>query len=218
MKLVIANKNYSSWSMRPWLLLTEFKVPFEEVRESLFEDGLSERLRRYSPSCRVPVLIDGDLTVWDSIAICEYVSESRLEGAGWPQDRTLRAQARSISAEMHAGFTALRSEMPMNIRAKRSLTPSAACRSDIRRIDGIWSECRRKHHNRGDWLYGAFSIADCMFAPVVMRFLTYGADLTKESRDYMTCVSENPAVQAWKAAALLETEIVPADEAGEERR
>ncbi|MBU2644319.1 glutathione S-transferase family protein [bacterium] len=214
MKLVIANKNYSSWSFRPWLLLTETGLVFEEVNESLNGDDLKERLGRYSPSCKVPVLIDGELTVWDSLAICEYVSEKYLAGKGWPLDEAARARARSISAEMHSSFQALRSEMPMNIRAKRTIEPSEAARNDIRRIDAIWTECRQEYGNTGKWLFGGFSIADCMFAPVVMRFLTYGADLSGLSQQYMTDLLSNNSVKAWVGAAKEETETIPGDEAG----
>lgn len=217
MKLVIANKNYSSWSLRPWLLLTEFKLDFTEINESLNGDDLKERLRRHSPSCKVPVLIDNGLTIWDSLAICEYVSETCLDGRGWPADPGLRAHARSISAEMHSGFMALRSEMPMNIRAKRSIHPTPAALSDIRRIDQIWSDCRTRNRDKGAWLFGDFSIADCMFAPVVMRFNTYGADLSEQSREYMATTLKNPSLRLWIDAALAETEIIGADEAGKVR-
>ncbi len=215
MKLVIANKNYSTWSMRPWLLLSEFNLAFEEIRESLGGDDLKERLRRHSPSCKVPVLIDGDLTVWDSLAICEYVSEKHLNGKGWPEDANLRAHGRSVSAEMHSSFTALRSEMPMNIRAKRTIQPSASVLVDIGRIDEIWSDCRQQYGNKGVWLFGNFSIADCMYAPVVMRFKTYGADLSESSRQYMETVLNSSSVRAWIDAAMAETEIIEADEAGD---
>lgn len=215
MKLVIANKNYSTWSMRAWLMLSEFNLAFEEIRESLGGDDLKQRLRRHSPSCKVPVLIDGGLTVWDSLAICEYVSETCLNGKGWPADVNLRSHARSVSAEMHSSFVALRSEMPMNIRAERIVHASAAALADIRRVDDIWTDCRQQYKKRGAWLFGAFSIADCMFAPVVMRFKTYGVDLSDSSRQYMDTVLNNTSVKAWINAALAETEIIPDDEAGE---
>lgn len=214
MKLVIANKNYSTWSLRPWLLLSHHNVVFDEVFESLGGDDLTERLRRHSPSARVPVLVHDNLTVWDSLAICEYISEIELEGRGWPGEIRERSQARSISAEMHAGFTALRSEMPMNIRARRTIEPSAAALRDIQRIDEIWSDCRKQAGSRGKWLFGEFSIADCMFAPVALRFMTYGADLSEASRTYMESILEHPGIVKWMTAAKTETEIIPADEAG----
>jgi len=217
MKLVIANRNYSSWSLRPWLLLSEFRVEFTLLEESLGGGGLRERLRRYSPSCKVPVLIDGDLTVWDSLAICEYISEQYLGGAGWPEATASRARARSVSAEMHSGFTGVRSEMPMNIRAKRTVALTEAARRDIRRIDEIWSDCRAQYSGAGDWLFGGFSIADCMFAPVALRFETYGTALSGPAGRYRDTVLGNACVRNWIEAALQETEIIPEDEAGEPR-
>jgi len=216
MKLVIANRNYSSWSLRPWLLMSEFRLDFDLIEESLAGDDLSKRLGRHSPSCKVPVLIDGDLTVWDSLAICEYVSEQYLSGKGWPESPASRAQARAISAEMHSSFMALRSEMPMNIRAKRKITPSLAARADVRRVDQVWSDCRQQNAGRGDWLFGKFSIADCMYVPVVLRFKTYGITLSEPGQLYMDTVLDNASVKAWIGAALQETEIIPQDEAGED--
>lgn len=214
MKLVIGNKNYSTWSLRPWLLLTEYSIPFEEIRESVTQDRIGERLGKYSPSCRVPVLIDGELTIWDSMAICEYVSETYLDQKGWPENMAARAAARSICAEMHAGFNALRAEMPMNIRATRTVELSAAARQDIRRIDSIWSEYTRRYAAEGDWLFGKFSIADCMYAPVALRFITYGIELSAQAGRYVATVTGNSSVKLWIAAAKQETEIVPEDEAG----
>lgn len=217
MKLVIANRNYSSWSLRPWLLLTEFGQEFELIEESLAGDDLTERLRRHSPSCKVPVLIDRNLTVWDSLAICEYVSEQYLGGKGWPDAARLRATARAVSAEMHSGFMGLRSEMPMNIRARRTVMMSEAAAADVRRIDQIWSDCRAQGAIGGDWLFGRFSIADCMYAPVVMRFVTYGTQLSEMAQRYVETVLANSSMKTWIEAALKETEIIPEDEAGEPR-
>ena len=217
MRLVIANRNYSSWSLRPWLLMSEHRLEFDLVEESLAGNDLKERLRRHSPSCKVPVLVDGDLTVWDSLAICEYVSERYLDGKGWPESAGARAHARAVSAEMHSGFIALRSEMPMNIRAKRIIKPSNAATADVGRISEIWSDCRRQYGGGGDWLFGRFSIADCMYAPVVMRFVTYGTVLSGPARQYMDTMLGNASVKAWIEAAGRETEIIPGDEAGEPR-
>jgi glutathione S-transferase len=217
MKLVIANRNYSSWSMRPWLLLTEFGLEFELIEESLAGADLKDRLLQYSPSCKVPVLKDGDLTVWDSLAICEYVSEQHLCGKGWPASAASRAQARSVSSEMHSGFMGLRSEMPMNIRARRVVKPSKSAKRDIRRIDAIWTDCRARYASEGDWLFGRFSIADCMYAPVVMRFVTYGTEVSEQAKGYMETVLDGSSVKSWISAALRETEIIPEDEAGEPR-
>ncbi len=214
MKLVIANKNYSTWSLRPWLLMTEHNLAFSEINESLLGDDVKARLGQHSPSCKVPVLIDEDLTVWDSLAICEYLSENYLQGKGWPTSTTARAHARSVSAEMHSSFTALRSEMPMNIRARRKIDLSEAAHNDVRRIDEIWSDCRQKHQAGGDWLFGDFSIADCMFAPVVLRFLTYDVTLSDSSQKYRLAMLNNPSIKIWIEAAKQETEILPADEVG----
>ena len=218
MQLVIGDKNYSTWSMRPWLLLTAFNVPFEEKMELLSpHDTLAARLLRYSPSVRVPVLLDGELTVWDTLAICEYISEHYLDGRGWPRDVRARAQARAVTAEMHASFSALRGALPMNLRARRRLPLSEAVRADIRRIDDIWTQYPRHHSNGGGWLFGDFSIADCFFAPVAMRFLTYvGVELSEAAWRYQQHISECDAVKKWRAEAATEDNIVAKDEAGEE--
>ncbi len=213
MKLIIGNKNYSSWSLRPWLLLSTFELEFEEIQVSLQQSGLQSRLGQYSPNSRVPVLIDESLTVWDSLAICEYVCEKYLAHQGWPNDQVLRAEARSICAEMHAGFMGLRSELPMNCRARRTVKLSAVALQDIARIDQIWSKCLRE--NGGPWLFGAFSIADCFYAPVVMRFKTYGISLSEIASEYQAFFLQHNALNRWVAAAYAETEIVPEDEAGE---
>lgn len=215
MTLVIANRNYSSWSLRAWLFLRNAGARFQEVRIGLGEPGTRERIARHSPSGRVPVLVDGALTVWDSLAICEYANEVVAGGSGWPAERAARAEARSVSAEMHSGFTALRSEMPMNIRARRRLAPSAAAQADIARVVGLWEHCRARHAAQGPWLFGRFSIADAMYAPVVFRFQTYGVTLAGRNAEYAKTVLADPAVQEWAAAARAETEVVQADEAGE---
>jgi len=225
MQLVIGNKNYSTWSLRPWLMLDAFEVEFEEVLVSLKDDGLSERLGQYSQSKRVPVLLDGDLTVWDSLAICEYVSETYLAGGGWPQglgatksERVAsRATARAITAEMHSGFAALRNEMPMNCRASRQLEVSDAALNDIRRIEAIWARYARKDPKGDIRLFGEFSIADCFFAPVAMRFITYGIELSAPANDYLNSLRAHPSLEKWVVGALQETEIIPQDEAGAER-
>jgi len=212
-KLVIGNKNYSSWSLRPWMLLSTFEVEFEEVQESLRQEGLTERLSQYSPTARVPVLIDESVTVWDSLAICEYVSEKYLMGKGWPQDQALRAEARAVSAEMHAGFMGLRSELPMNCRATRKVTLSAAAKRDIARVDDIWS--KRMSSGLGPWLFGDFSIADCFYAPVISRFQTYGISLSEAAGQYQSFFGEHDVLNRWIESAKQETEIIPEDEAGE---
>ena len=216
MKLVIGNKNYSSWSLRPWLLLSAFNVEFEEIQESLLQEGIKERFGKYSPSCKVPVLIDGELSVWDSLAICEYVSEKYLNGRGWPEDIERRAEARAICAEMHSGFMALRNEMPMNCRATRKLELSAAAKADNSRIDSIWSHYTEQNAHIGPWLFGEFSIADCFFAPVAFRFATYGVSLSVSAQTYSSLLLNHKSVAEWKEAGQAEIEIIARDEAGVE--
>ena len=217
LKLVIGNKNYSSWSLRPWMLLSASGLNFEEENVSLNADGLFDRLGRYSPTHRVPVLIDEDnnFSVWDSLAICEYVSEKYLGGKGWPDDLMKRAQARAVTAEMHSGFTGLRSEMPMNCRALRRVEASETTRRDIARIDEMWRSALSE--SGGPWLYGDFSIADCFYAPVIMRFKTYGVALSEDAQKYQDFFLNDETLNEWVDAALQETEIVPEDEAGIER-
>ena len=220
MKLVIGNKNYSSWSLRAWLLLAKFELEFEEVLESLERENkqgtLTERLKQYSPTGRVPVLIDEETTVWDSLAICEYVSEKYLSSKGWPAAQTLRARARSICAEMHGGFMGLRSELPMNCRASRTVNLSEVALQDIARIDAIWSTCMER--NPDTWLFGKFSIADCFYAPVVLRFKTYGIVLSESATQYQNFFLQDATLQKWVDAGKAETEVLPEDEAGKERK
>ncbi|MCD6186667.1 MAG: glutathione S-transferase family protein [Desulfuromusa sp.] len=216
MKLVIGNKNYSSWSLRPWLLLSAFNLEFTEIQESLAEEGIKERFEQYSPSGKVPVLLDQDLIVWDSLAICEYISEKYLQGQGWPEDLNRRAEARAVCAEMHSSFTALRNEMPMNCRATRTLELSTAAKVDISQIDSIWSHYTEKNSHIGPWLFGEFSIVDCFFAPVVFRFSTYGISLSEPAQKYASLLLKHESMVVWQEAAQAETEVIPKDEAGRE--
>jgi len=207
--LVIGNKNYSSWSLRPWLVLRQAGIPFEEVRIPLYVPGSEPELTKWSPSGKVPALHDGDIRVRDSLAICETLAERFPEHALWPADAAARAVARSVSAEMHAGFGALREHMSMNIRARypgRGRTPE--CLADIGRILAIWTDCRARYGHGGDFLFGRFGIADAMFAPVVLRFETYGVALTGAARDYADAILALPALQAWVADAVAETERI----------
>ncbi|MGB0897996.1 MAG: glutathione S-transferase family protein [Psychrobium sp.] len=215
MKLVIGNKNYSTWSLRPWLLMTHFSVNFTEQLESLAPEKLSERLAQYSDSKKVPVLINKELSVWDSLAICEYVNEQCLAGRGWPKDPAQRAIARSVSAQMHSGFGAIRNEMPMNIRAKRRVELSEEAKNEINQMQLLWH--RLLQNSGGPWLFGEFSIADCMYIPVILRFETYGISLLPSTMQYRDTVFTNEAVKQWVDSALQETEVVVVDEAGEER-
>ena len=216
MQLVIGNKNYSSWSMRPWVLLRHFELSFEEIRVPLFVEGFEQELARYSPTLRVPVLIDGDTTVWDSLAIMEYVSEKFLAGRGLPEDIQQRALCRSYCSEMHSGFAAIRSQLPMNCRASRRLELTPEVSSECQRIDRLWSEARDRHHAAGDYLFGEFSLADCMYAPIAMRFQTYGVKLSAVSQAYLELLLENSAVAQWRAEAEQEEEVVSMHEVGEE--
>ena len=211
--LVIGNKNYSSWSLRAWLLLKHLGVTFDEVVVTLDTADSREQLERYGPSGRVPVLHDGELIVWDSLAICEYVAE--LTGQGWPQARAARAVARSVCAEMHSGFTNLRTLWPMNARARnRHTVVTAALAADVERIDVIWNDCRRRFGGGGQWLFGEYTVADAIYAPVVLRFNTYGARISPTARWYMATVLEDGALQEWLQAAQQEPWTIAADEVG----
>lgn len=203
--LVIGSKNYSSWSLRPWLLMRQFDVAFDEITLPLDTPEFYSRVGDYSPSGRVPALRHGDTHVWDSLAICEYVNEIFLNGRGWPGDVTARAYARSISAEMHSGFSALRSEMPMNCRKRVHDFPiSDACRADIARIKSIWRDARERFGKGGDFLFGTFCIADAMYAPVMFRFLSYGVSLDGVERAYADTLRALPAIADWIADAATE--------------
>jgi len=212
--LVIGNKNYSSWSLRAWLFMKHVGVEFQEILVALNTADTRDQLDRYGPSGRVPVLRQGKLCVWDSLAICEYVEE--LSGKGWPQAREARAVARSVCAEMHSGFTTLRSLWPMNARARNRRTAvTAALEADVERIDEIWNDCRvRFGKDDGPWLFGEYSVADAMYAPVVLRFNTYGAHVSQTARWYMATVLEDAALQEWLQAAKQEPWTIATDEVG----
>ncbi len=214
MQLVIGNQNYSSWSLRAWLLLTQFQIEFETVKVSLAPEDFRDTLGKYSPSRKVPVLIDNDLTLWDSLAICEHISENYLANRGWPLDGKLRSKARVVSAEMHSSFSALRNALPLNCRATRSLTLSDDVVQDIERIKVIWTQCRAENTAFGPWLFGDFSIADCMYAPVVLRFATYGITTEGASQEYVNTILENQSIKLWLADARAETDVVAFAEVG----
>ena len=208
--LVIGNKAYSSWSLRPWLLMKQVGIVFDEIRLSLYEDGAKQKLLQYSATGKVPVLMDGDLTIWDSLAICEYLADKYAEKRLWPSAMAARACARSISAEMHSGFTNLRTRMPMNVRRAipgRAKTPEVV--AEIARIETIWNDCRSRFGSQGSFLFGPFSIADAMYAPVVSRLRTYGVTLAGEAREYAAAIHALPAMQEWIAGAHAETEVNP---------
>jgi len=215
LKLVIGNKNYSSWSMRPWLALRANDIAFEEVFIPLYTgDADKQRILGVTRSGKVPALVDGDVTVWDSLAIIEYLAERFPDARLWPEDRASRAHARSISAEMHSGFMALRSECPMNLhRPVRGIALSEDARANIARIQAIWLECRERHGKRGPFLFGAFGAADAMFAPVVYRFRTFAIEVASEVQAYMDTMLALPAVQEWTKAGLAETLLIDRVEA-----
>jgi glutathione S-transferase len=206
LKLIIGSKTYSSWSLRPWLLLRYHNVAFREVPIALNEPETRARIAEFSPSGKVPVLINGPEKVWESLAICEYAAETLKLPAAWPSDITLKFQARSLACEMHAGFADLRRELPMDCR--RAPSPqaySAAAGADIARIRAIWRECRQAHARNGEWLFGKFGIVDAMFAPVVLRLHAYAVPgIDGPEREYMNTVLNLPALREWLGAAMLE--------------
>jgi glutathione S-transferase len=206
--LVIGNKNYSSWSLRPWLAMKQAGLEFQEVRIALDTPETHAEILHYSPAGRVPVLIHNGLTIWDSLAICEYVAE-QFPGHWFPADRAARAIARSVSAEMHSGFRDLRQHMPMDCRARllgQGKTPGV--QADIDRISEIWRTCRQQFGAGGDFLFGQFTLADAMYAPVVSRFVTYGVELDEIAQAYADAVWSLPALQEWMAAAAAESEYL----------
>ena len=212
--LVIGNKNYSSWSLRPWLLLRHAGVEFEERRLLLDTPEFRRDIGQWSPTARVPVLIDEGLTVWDSLAICEYANERWLGGRGWPADLARRAVARAAAAEMHSGFTALRSQLPMNSRRQPDgYRWDAAAQADINRIRALWSALRRQHGAGGAFLFGEFGIVDAMFAPVASRFDGYGVAVDDTAAAYMQALFALPALREWRQAAAQESEHVAATDA-----
>ncbi len=211
--LVIGNKNYSSWSLRPWLLLRQAKIDFEEIRINLGAPDVREQIQHYSPSGRVPVLIDDAVTVWDSLAICEYLAERHPHDQLWPSGIEARAVARAVSAEMHSGFTSLRENMTLNCRKLlpgKGRAPGVA--EDIARITASWTDCRQRFGQGGDFLFGHFSIADAMYAPVALRFRTYAVELDMVSAAYAQTLLQLPAVQEWVTQAGAETEVLAAFE------
>lgn len=213
MKLYIANQNYSSWSLRGWVIFAQYNLPVEIEKLPIFTEAFYTKLAKVVPVGKVPALVDGDISVWDSLAILEYINDEYLQGKAWPVDKKTKAIARAVSAEMHSSFADLRNEMPMNCRAKRKVNLSEGAKKDIARIDQIWSE--RMQVNSGEWLFGDWSIADAMYAPVALRFETYGIELSQGAQLYKDKTINSPAIQKWLAEASLETDIVEEDEVGE---
>jgi glutathione S-transferase len=211
--LIIANKNYSSWSLRPWLAMKVAGIAFEETLISLDASDFTARVTAVSGAGKVPVLIDGDVRIWESLAILEYLAEKFPAAALWPGDSAARAHARAIAAEMHAGFTPLRRQLPMNMW--RPVLPrqlDADAKANVARIDSIWTDCRARFGAGGPFLYGAFGAADAMYAPVVSRFHTYAVEVSVAARDYMRAVMALPAWNEWRHAALREPWVLPHDE------
>jgi glutathione S-transferase len=210
-KLIFANRNYSSWSLRPWLVLKHFGIPFEEDQVLLSGDGWQEKIRKKSPSGKVPVLIDGDATVPESIAIIEYLHDRFPAKGIWPSGRLERATARSVSAEMHGGFGALRGAAPMNMRAHHpGKVPFETVKNDLRRIEEIWGDLTSE--SGGPYLFGKFTAADAMFAPVASRIKTYDLPVSEVAQDYVAAIHKLPAFVEWREAALKETWVVEDDE------
>ena len=211
LKLVIGNKNYSSWSMRPWLALRANDIPFEEVLIPLYTDNPADKQRilSFSRAGKVPTLVDGDVTVWDSLSIIEYLAEKFPQAKLWPEDRAARAHARSISAEMHSGFMALREACGMNLhRPIRPVAMSDDALANVARIQAIWAECHQRYGKNGPFLFGAFGGADAMFAPVIHRFRTYAIPVADNARHYVEAMDALPAFQQWTRDGLAETMLI----------
>jgi glutathione S-transferase len=216
LKLFIGNKNYSSWSMRPWVAMKAANIAFEEVFIPLYTDASDkQRILDVTPSGKVPALVDGDITVWDSLAIIEYLAEQFPKAGLWPEDRAMRAHARSISAEMHSGFGALRNECGMNLHRPVGAIPlSADARANIARVQELWGGCRERYGQSGPFLFGSFSAADAMFAPVVHRFRTYAITASPIVQSYMDAMISFPAFREWTEAGLAETIVIERFETG----
>jgi glutathione S-transferase len=211
--LTIGNKNYSSWSFRPWIAMKVARIPFEETVISLDAPDFKPRLLAISGTGKVPTLVDGDVKVWESLAILEYLAEKFPAAGLWPADAKARAHARAVSNEMHAGFVPLRRHCPMNFwRPVKPRPADPEVDANVRRIDAIWSDCRARFGKGGPFLFGAFTAADAMYAPIVSRFVTYAIEVSAPSRAYMEAMTALPAWAEWKAAALKEQWVLPEDE------
>lgn len=211
LKLVIANKNYSSWSLRPWLTMTQAQIPFEEIQLLLGSEEFAREIARFSPAGRVPVLLDDDFAIWDSLAIAEYLAERFPHSGIWPSEPKARARARSVCAEMHSGFGALRSTLPMNVEALLpTLRWNTAVQKDIDRVVGMWHTLLMA--SEGPFLFGAFGAADAFFAPVVFRFSTYEVRLPPDAAAYRDRMLACEGMQAWADAARKEQHFLDLDE------
>ena len=213
LKLIIGNKNYSSWSFRPWIAMKVAGIAFDEQVIPLYEPGSREQVLKYSPTGKVPVLIDGDQQIWESLAILEYLAEKFPKAGLWPADVRARGQARAMATEMHGGFTPLRKACPMNLwlPVKKRPQPDEVM-DNVRRIDALWSDCRARFGQKGPFLFGAFGAADAMYAPIVSRFHNFGLDVSAASLAYMDAVMALPAFAEWRAAALNEPWVMQGNE------
>ncbi|MBI3705713.1 MAG: glutathione S-transferase family protein [Rhizobiales bacterium] len=211
--LIIGNKNYSSWSLRPWIAMTVAGIAFDEKVIPLYEPGSREAILQYSPAGKVPVLIDGDVTIWESLAILEYLAEKFPNARLWPAQARARGHARAVASEMHGGFQALRKNCPMNLwlPVRERPVPDDAM-DNVRRIDALWSDCRARFGQGGALLFGAFGAADAMYAPVVARLHTYGLPVSAVARAYMDAVMALPAWSLWREAALKEPWVMQGNE------
>jgi glutathione S-transferase len=205
LELIIGNKNYSSWSLRPWVFLVQAEIPFTEIRLPFRSKEWEEKIGEYSPTRMVPALRDGEVRVWDSLAILEYLAEKFPKTGGWPRDAASRARARSASAEMHSSFVALRGELPQDCRARTERRISDATQRDVARVQELWSSCLAEG---GPFLFGDFSIADAMYAPVALRFVTYGIPLDATAQAYVEQITSLPAVERWLRESEQESEVI----------
>ena len=211
--LIIGNKNYSSWSLRPWVFMKHHQIEFDEKKILLHTETTDEELSQYDSGTKVPILKDGDLEVWDSLAILEYVSEQYCESSGWPHEASARAVARSISAEMHSSFANLRSELPMNCRKQfNRINLSIEAAEEVTRVKEVWRICRTQFGRSGEWLFGEYSIADAMFAPIALRFNGYSIPLEGIEKNYVQSVLDQPCIIEWIAEAKAEKEIIESQE------
>ncbi|MDX2503863.1 MAG: glutathione S-transferase family protein [Gammaproteobacteria bacterium] len=213
LSLIIGNKNYSSWSLRPWLWMKHLDIPFVEKRVPLFTEQTNSQLEQYYSNYKVPVLLDGEFIVWDSLAILEYLAEKFPQHQGWPENFKDRAMARSMCAEMHSSFPTMRNELPMNCRKTfSSVKLSDVASEDIERVTALWRYFRRRYMGKGPWLFGNFSIADAMYAPVVLRFKGYGIALNEIEQEYSDHILSQKAIIDWCESGKKESEIIPMDE------
>jgi len=209
MQLVIGNKNYSSWSLRPWLLMEQFSLTFEETKIWLFSEQMDEQMKALSPSLKVPVFIDQKTVVWDSLAICEYLNDEYLSGNAWPQNAIKKAQARAICAEMHSGFFAIREQMPMNLhRAQAAINLTEQAQNEVARIIAIFSQCLKASGSPDGFLFGSFSIADAFYMPIVARFNSYNVKVPDDVKVYMDQMLSLPAYRTWLVDALDEQAVI----------